>query len=115
MSVPVSKQAASAAVAATNWALGPPPSSRAIKPVKSNETALASAAKNRNPASEVPNNVSESLPKNGVTGGYATYPHARCRESLSVASSSRWKPYCDPVNQCTTTVAAAINITSLEK
>jgi len=57
--------------------------------VKTTATEVETVAKNRNPVNDVPNNLSETQPKKGVTGGYATYPHERCVASSSVANSSR--------------------------
>jgi hypothetical protein len=40
--------------------------------VKTTATEVETAANNRNPAKDVPNNFSDIHPKKGVTGGYAT-------------------------------------------
>jgi hypothetical protein len=40
--------------------------------VKTTATEVETAAKDRNPVNDVPNNFSDIHPKNGVIGGYAT-------------------------------------------
>ena len=80
----------------------------AIIPVNTSASACTTAAKNRNPTSEVPNNFRAIHPKNAVIGGYCTYPHAKCRASSSAINSSRLNPYLQPVARCTTTVPNAI-------
>lgn len=106
---PAPKQNGTAASADVACAHFPPPISFAINPVKTTATAIATAAKKRNPTSEVPNNSSATRPQNAVIGGYCTYPHARCRASSNAISSSRSNPYLHPVARCAATVPSAIH------
>ena len=69
MSAPPARQNGIAAVAATSCAPRPPPSSRAIRPVRTTAMACAIAAKSRKPTREVPKSVSEIRAKKGVIGG----------------------------------------------
>jgi hypothetical protein len=108
ISAPPPKQNGTAANAAVTCAHFPPPISLAINPVNTTAAACATAAKNRNPTSDVPNNSSATRPQRAVIGGYCTYPQARCRASSNAISSSRLNPYLHPVTRCTSTVPDAI-------
>src|SRR5215472_5249484 len=112
INAPAPKQNGTPANAAVVCAHFPPPNSSAIIPTNSNASACTSAAKNRNPPSDVPNNFNASHAKNAVIGGYCTYPQARCPASSNAINSSPSNPYRHPTARCTSTVATAIPATA---
>jgi hypothetical protein len=54
---------------ATTCAPRPPPSSRAINPASTSDTAFTTAAGSRNTCGEIPNSAIAIRPKNDVSGG----------------------------------------------
>ena len=94
------------AIAASSWPPRPAPSARAIAAVSSTSAASPSAGSARRPTSVFPVSMASSRASSGVSAGWSTYPHARCRPEARKYSSSRTYPY-RPLTAISTPKAAA--------
>ncbi len=78
------------AAAAKSWAPRAPPSSRAMRPDTHTTRQAISAGITRNPVRVSPNSVVSTLAITETSGGWSTYPRARCPPEARLYNSSTW-------------------------